>query len=1166
MSFGGSVRFDTSTTKDGKPAIYFGEEKKKKDKRKFGYKDKGLRHSLRNIEKEPENTDPAKDQKAEKQATNKKVADETKKPKNKGNEPKGTNPSQRRRVKETVNGVAPGTVTLTQEQLNAILSSLGQTQGSQPVQVSVDKNTNEVRVEKKEVHFQDEKSAEPAKVDSGTPREESIFNMVDSNHSDTGKQANYDNKQGTVSDFVLQQLGQSEEQGDVKQEDGKPKERENEGGASGASHIEGPKESPRAPSVSWKHMTIGERKRLQWARERGEQASGVNQSSPQQQNVASGQRSINDQMGNNPQPVKSPVMPVPPGEFVPQPQLSIAEKKKLQWEAERKQQEQQRLLDTWNPFGRPGAGAPMRSNSGTVLTDFNSRKNQSVQNSLDEKERKQKAYDQLQQQQQTQHQQEQQRQQPNFAPDPSTVHPAMRSSFAFGVATDGKFSDSKAEEKKRWLEELEKQKEENRMRKEAEKSKTVQAETWADKMSQPGGTPRTQNPVSNTPGVNIPGLQGAVASPRVNSAPSNVNNPAPNGELSSSGGASLLRGQNTLIDPVTMNELSEKRRRALEHQKAIQEQVEEHQRKKRVERERKIAEELAEEAKFQQQRENVQKQLELEQEKQKQKQEEQQKRVDDLKRAMDEATERARKEKFEKRLAHLGSHGHDTARLQEDYEAKYSPRAGAAGGNVEPASVPGLDLSNLSPRSGAQHESPRVAIQHEPYEENKVVIPSKYKQGSTDPMSSRREFGIQTELGQDDMKRTGSMDIEYEGPIHDQAKTKGKKVRVISAKKNSKKPEVEKETEEKPKRKGTQKISERPGWGQKAKKKPVKQSERDPFYERNKKQAEARKLKRAEELKAMIEANMKGIPENVVKRERSRSRSPPRDGGPSSHRSTTIQQGIPTPEIDSRTYESHARHSNAIQNNTSPPPERNRRRAQHSNPTPPPQSHRTKSPPIRTLNNKSQSKHHESPPHSHRSKSPPIPTLNHKNQSKHHESPRAGSILKNAPGTYQNQYDMDQHSYKNYHSQSQTEPLGKYQDYKAVSPPIATGDFVPFLRTKDILDPAHADSPCPPSRENSRMERARIAYKQGLNPANYGGHVEYYNDTKLENMMPERPPSKSHSKDPIFNPSVVLDHPTPRQDIILQQLSDIRKGLIQKQREIETCLSPSDLQREDVNY
>jgi hypothetical protein len=52
-------------------------------------------------------------------------------------------------------------------------------------------------------------------------------------------------------------------------------------------------------------------------------------------------------------------------------------------------------------------------------------------------------------------------------------------------------------------------------------------------------------------------------------------------------------------------------------------------------------------------------------------------------------------------------------------------------------------------------------------------------------------------------------------------------------------------------------------------------------------------------------------------------------------------------------------------------------------------------------------------------------------------------------------------------------------------------DFVPFMRTSEVLDPAHAESPLPISREPTVMVKARRAYQHELNPAKYGMPMDH---------------------------------------------------------------------------
>ena len=47
-----------------------------------------------------------------------------------------------------------------------------------------------------------------------------------------------------------------------------------------------------------------------------------------------------------------------------------------------------------------------------------------------------------------------------------------------------------------------------------------------------------------------------------------------------------------------------------------------------------------------------------------------------------------------------------------------------------------------------------------------------------------------------------------------------------------------------------------------------------------------------------------------------------------------------------------------------------------------------------------------------------------------------------------------------------------------VSGSVNNGGFVPFMRTNEFLDPAHAASPVPPSRESSAVKRDREKARQ----------------------------------------------------------------------------------------
>uniref|UniRef100_A0A1I8IT59 Spindle pole component BBP1 n=1 Tax=Macrostomum lignano TaxID=282301 RepID=A0A1I8IT59_9PLAT len=110
-----------------------------------------------------------------------------------------------------------------------------------------------------------------------------------------------------------------------------------------------------------------------------------------------------------------------------------------------------------------------------------------------------------------------------------------------------------------------------------------------------------------------------------------------------------------------------------------------------------------------------------------------------------------------------------------------------------------------------------------------------------------------------------------------------------------------------------------------------------------------------------------------------------------------------------------------------------------------------------------------------------------------------------------------------------------------------------LVRTSAVLNPATAGKPLPISRETTARELARRAYMRGLNPSHYGVAMDNFEDAFDADPVARRP----EPPDPIFHPGLVKDSPTSRQDAILLQLSTIRQGLLDKQKEIETSLSVS---------
>ncbi len=269
-------------------------------------------------------------------------------------------------------------------------------------------------------------------------------------------------------------------------------------------------------------------------------------------------------------------------------------------------------------------------------------------------------------------------------------------------------------------------------------------------------------------------------------------------------------------------------------------------------------------------------------------------------------------------------------------------------------------------------------------------------------------------------------------------------------------------------------MKNRPRWGQgKTKSKNIRQSERDPNYQRRKKKIEAQRAQRQQEMLAMAEKYSNRVPRAPTVASRARSRSP------SIHRKSSRSRSPPQGQSRQRSE------------SRSPPPRSRTRRVSQSPPVPAirpahdpaPQmesdlgldldfvdgnedhskSHRSRetertrarkssratSPPVPTLRNTEQ--------HSVRGNSPPIPAVKHRSQ-------------------LDNDYTMDAHSFENYnatdHNTHRNASISSRNDKYMDKLPVdleGDGQFVPFIRSTNILDPAHAESPVPLSRENTAV-------------------------------------------------------------------------------------------------
>ncbi|XP_026162795.1 coiled-coil domain-containing protein 66 isoform X2 [Mastacembelus armatus] len=103
----------------------------------------------------------------------------------------------------------------------------------------------------------------------------------------------------------------------------------------------------------------------------------------------------------------------------------------------------------------------------------------------------------------------------------------------------------------------------------------------------------------------------------------------------------------------------------------------------------------------------------------------------------------------------------------------------------------------------------------------------------------------------------------------------------------------------------------------------------------------------------------------------------------------------------------------------------------------------------------------------------------------------------------------------------------RVQGQQASTPPLPVLEFIPYVRTDEVfkLDPLEPTGTPPPHSHQHPAPQSSA------------------------------PPPPSH-RDPLLHPELVLNTRTHRQEEILRGLAQLRQGLLQKQRELETDLNP----------
>uniref|UniRef100_A0ABI7ZK69 CCDC66 domain-containing protein n=2 Tax=Felis catus TaxID=9685 RepID=A0ABI7ZK69_FELCA len=251
------------------------------------------------------------------------------------------------------------------------------------------------------------------------------------------------------------------------------------------------------------------------------------------------------------------------------------------------------------------------------------------------------------------------------------------------VPLEHSFNAVKQEQQRKWIEDLNKQIEDDRQRKTEEKitsSKGEEHDRWTVHFGSLKNYPASQSQLSSRSTYNQPEyfcvspdtqeladinsvytpMSGSQVEP---SEEEHTAKPLRDTTMANSQKTNFLRSMTALLDPAQIEERDRRRQKQLEHQKAITAQVEEKRRKKQLEEQQRKKEEQEEECRLAREREEMQKQYEEDILKQKQKEEIMALKTNELFQTMQRAQELAQRLKQEQRIRELAQKGHDTSGL-----------------------------------------------------------------------------------------------------------------------------------------------------------------------------------------------------------------------------------------------------------------------------------------------------------------------------------------------------------------------------------------------------------------------------------------------------------------------------------------------------------------------
>ncbi|KAK7137414.1 hypothetical protein R3I93_017484 [Phoxinus phoxinus] len=298
---------------------------------------------------------------------------------------------------------------------------------------------------------------------------------------------------------------------------------------------------------------------------------------------------------------------------------------------------------------------------------------------------------------------------------------AIRSVFRVGEAgpVEDVFSAQREEQQRRWIQELDQQRKEDKLRRQQDKemnSQAVDMERWAvhfDSLLQPSAV---SDPSSGLP-PHVP-VSGALATAR-DAVSVCGGDGLGRASVDTTQGvqqrSSHLRTMTALLDPAQIEERERRRLKQLEHQRAIEAQVEERRRQKEKEDAVRRAQEQEEERRVERDREQLQQQYITDTERQKHKEEVQSRKTEELYLSIQRAQEEAAKDRHFLRIRELEKKGHDVSKLLHSLEGDCASQALSAPDS--PAASSKSQRQRTTPPSTTpprRHTAVQTEISHQP--------------------------------------------------------------------------------------------------------------------------------------------------------------------------------------------------------------------------------------------------------------------------------------------------------------------------------------------------------------------------------------------------------------------------------------------------------------------